>query len=327
MVVGQASLYVLDDGVPCKKREVLRMSRMVRGRRGWALLVVGLVMLGAVLVSTLAGEEDQSFTATRYADVIRFKAKGVTSLRVGIYDLSGQELWASGVRTGQIVDWERTNEWGERLAYGVYLYAAQGWDAQGGVVLETSGKLAFLPGDQVQLQVAPSVASDKTEDGLAPFEDGSIALQPMGLGDTGIFAKVGIGTASPAFPLHVLSTVRNGMQLAFSGPAVGRFQIEHSSNTGFRLEKQPGLQGAQAFSFAVYEYLAGATNLFTIWNDTLHQGAMVIEGGTNNVGIGTLTPVERLDVSNAGGWQLGLTDPVGPDHWEIEVGSIHLSCW
>lgn len=278
------------------------MRRMMRGWRGWALLGVGLVMLGAVLVSVFAGEEDQSFTATPYADVVRFKATGVASLQVGIYDLSGQELWASGVRTGQIVDWERTNAWGERLAYGVYLYSAQGWDAQGGVVLEKSGKLAFLPGDQVQLQVAPSVASPESSDGLAPSDGESITLQPMGLGDTGIFGTVGIGTASPASPLHVLSTDSYGMQLEFSGTPIGRFNINHPSNTGFRLCKLAGANPEQAFSFAVFE--SGGTNLFTIWDDTAHKGCMFIEGGTGNVGIGTSLITAKLTIEDSSGQDL-----------------------
>jgi len=56
------------------------------------------------------------FTATAYSDVIRFEAEGVATLQVRIFDLSGRELWGSGVVSGQIVDWDRRNEWGERLA-------------------------------------------------------------------------------------------------------------------------------------------------------------------------------------------------------------------
>ena len=136
------------------------MQRRQRLRVLWIALI-GAVVLSAVLVPlwVTADSEQVSFTATLYSDVIRFEADGAGSLRVTIYDLAENELWSSGLIPGDFVDWDRTNEQGERLANGYYLYLAQGWDAADRLILNKAGKVVLLPGDQVQLQSAPVTAT------------------------------------------------------------------------------------------------------------------------------------------------------------------------
>lgn len=187
------------------------MKRSVR-RRWIGLLSLGLIAVAAIVVVLLApwqsystgtvfaGTDDDRFTATSYADVIRFEADGVATLQVRIFDLSGKELWDSGVVSAWSVDWDRNNDFGERLAYGAYIYSAQGWNAQGDLIFQKNGKLALMPGDKVQLQAAPVVAPASP---FNPLEDRSLTVQPKGLGDTGIFAAVGIGVDPPLRALHV----------------------------------------------------------------------------------------------------------------------------
>jgi len=179
------------------------MKRRVRNWRIWAL--TGMLLTAAVLVPVFAARQQGDLTATPYADVIRFEAGGaVESLQITIFDLSGRELWGSGVVSSRIIDWGRTNEWGERLAYGAYLYQAVGWDVDGSVVLERSGKLVLLPGDKVQLQAAPAVSDLAGQDKAPTVPEASPTVQPMGLSDIGIFGKVGIGTTSPGVQLDLV---------------------------------------------------------------------------------------------------------------------------
>ena len=180
------------------------MQRRQRVRVLWIALI-GAVVLSAVVVPLLVtadlGEVD--FTATLYADVVRFEADGVASLRVTIYDLSENELWSSGVVVGDFVDWDRTNARGERLANGYYLYLAQGWDTADRLVLNKAGKVVLLPGDQVELRSAPVVGAIGDVSGGV---DSGSPVTTMGLGDTGIFGAVGIGMDPPPHALSVRVT-------------------------------------------------------------------------------------------------------------------------
>ena len=151
------------------------MLKRVKTR--WWALVLGVVATAGLAVSlaVLAGGEGE-LIVTPYSDVIRFEAPGTASLQVQIYDLSGKLLWDSGVVSGGVVDWDRTDEYGERLAYGTYLYLVQGWSVQGDFILQKRGKLTFLPGDRVQLQQAP-------EPGLR--EEASLSLTPLSISSKG----------------------------------------------------------------------------------------------------------------------------------------------
>jgi hypothetical protein len=200
------------------------------------MLSLGLIAVAAIVVvlAVFAGTNDTGFTATGYSDVIRFQAEGVATLQVRIFDLSGREIWDSGMVSGDIIDWDRRNDIGERLAYGAYIYSAQGWNAQGDVNFQKNGKLALMPGDKVQLQAAPLPTPVSP---FNPLEDQSLTVQPKGLGDTGIFGQVGIGTASPSYLLDVYKptgwAVRVGTygeNYRFSGNAMGAYQSGNPAN-------------------------------------------------------------------------------------------------
>jgi hypothetical protein len=167
------------------------------------LSLIAAATLGIVISLLVLGSPERDFTATAYSDMIRFEAEGVATLQVRIFDLSGKEVWDSGVVSGDIVDWDRRNDTGERLAYGAYIYSAQGWNAQGDLIFQKNGKLALMPGDTVQLQAAPLPTPVSPSN---PLEDQSLTVQPKGLGDTGIFGQVGIGTSSPVGDLDIVST-------------------------------------------------------------------------------------------------------------------------
>jgi hypothetical protein len=146
-----------------------------RARIGWLIIVALAATLGIVISLIVLGSPERDFTVTGYSDVVRFEAGGVATLQVTIYDLSGKEVWDSGMVSGTSVDWDRRNESGERMAYGAYLYIAQGWEAGGELSFKKNGKLALMPGDKVQLQQAPVV----TRDNSLPSHTLDTSLQPM----------------------------------------------------------------------------------------------------------------------------------------------------
>jgi len=277
------------------------MKRWVVNWKFWSLLGIGIII--AVLVPVLADREEGTLTATPYADVIRFEAESAATLQVRIFDLSGKELWDSGVVSGQIVDWDRRNEWGERLAYGAYLYTAQGWAAQGDLVLQKKGKLALLPGDKVQLQVAPSGLHPRK---VATPESNDAQVRPMAGGtacscnefsgtnkDVYVEGKVGIGTTGPGAKLHIAD---NG-----TGVKLTRGTL---TTQWFGAENGPAYFGTESDDDLILR--ANARNIGVIKNN-------------GNVGIGTINPSATLEVHGNESDLLALYDPALPGDAKFRV--------
>jgi len=273
------------------------MKHWTHNWRFWGLVGVALAVSAGVLVPVLAGRDEPSFTATRYADVVRFEAGDpVASLQVRIYDLSGKELWDSGVVSGRIVDWDRTNEWGERLAYGAYLYQAFGWDAYGVLAFEKSGKLALLPGDKVQLASTPPVTTDGPDVSFLP-SDSSLTLAPMAYNATNwwVSGLLGVGTDSPIV----------GKQLTISAASL-------AARPGFCLEDRAT---GDFFQFLLRDTVgdgSGETEArFNIKNVSLNQffdfmravfpdtGPPKVCFPQGYVSIGTTSPTAKLTVVNS----------------------------
>jgi len=111
------------------------LKAKLTNRRILIAILVTITLAAGLIVSVLVfATGDSRLTATAYSDVIRFAAEGVATLQVRIFDLSGKEVWNSSVVSGGIVDWDRNNDFGERLAYGAYIYSAQGWNASGDLI-------------------------------------------------------------------------------------------------------------------------------------------------------------------------------------------------
>jgi len=310
------------------------MKRCVRNWRIWAL--VGLVLVAAALVPVFARFGDTDLTATSYADVIRFEAGGaVASLQIRIFDLSGRELWNSGVIPGRIIDWNRTNEWDERLAYGTYLYKAAGWDVDGSVVLERSGKLTLLPGDKVQLQAAPAV-SDLAEQDKAPTISGSSpTVQPMALGDVATFGKVGIGV----YPGRELDIFRAGgvlpivnsvnTMVKFGAPSgcvpwgLRQNALPSSTPTIMWFETAAGNLGTiNAGSYNGIDsmiLMATGSNQLALSGGQSLVSPHVLITNTGKVGVGTVAPTAHLEVHGSESNLLSLYDSSLPGDAKFRV--------
>jgi hypothetical protein len=285
------------------------------------MLSLGLIAVAAIVVvlAVFAGTNDTGFTATGYSDVIRFQAEGVATLQVRIFDLSGREIWDSGMVSGDIIDWDRRNDIGERLAYGAYIYSAQGWNAQGDVNFQKNGKLALMPGDKVQLQAAPLPTPVSP---FNPLEDQSLTVQPKGLGDTGIFGQVGIGTASPSYLLDVYKptgwAVRVGTygeNYCLSGNAMGAYQSGNPAN--LLLNPDGGNVGigtaSPSYLLDVYKPTGWAVRVGTYGENYRFSGNamgayqsgnpanLLLNPDGGNVGIGTSNATARLTVEAGSG--------------------------
>jgi len=259
-------------------------------RRRWVIVLslVTVLTLGIVISLLVLGSPERDFTATAYSDVIRFEAAGVATLQVRIFDLSGKEVWDSGVVSGDIVDWDRRNDTGERLAYGAYIYSAQGWSAQGGLDLQKNGKLALMPGDKVQLQAAPVVTTPGPS--ANPLEDPALTVQPKALGDTYICSKLGIGTSSTPHLFQVTGSAGttyidfSGIRIGFSRPSAN--YIWAMSPGGY-------------YCFGVNGTTPGLGNASLILRP---NGNVEMPGG--NVGIGATSPAAKLEIESSTGQDL-----------------------
>jgi len=286
------------------------MKRWARNWRIWVL--VGIVLMIAALVPVFARFGDTDLTATPYADVIRFEAEGVATLQVRIFDLSGRELWDSGVVSSWVVDWDRRNEFGERLAYGAYLYQAVGWDVDGSVVLERSGKLALLPGDKVQLQAAPAVASSTGSGTLPPCDSEAkeAVYAPMAYHATNwyVSGRLGVGTDAPGFDVDVRKSVNSGT----------RIRIENS-NTGSNAFADLIVGSGTGKAYAVQKFGPGFSkftwggmslaNWARFRSDSGVAGLIFTTGGAGPLVFGT-SDSERMRVSPSGNVGIGTTNPV-----------------
>ena len=248
--------------------------------RWWALVLGAVATAGlAVSLAVLAGGEGE-LIVTPYSDVIRFEAPGVASLQVQIFDLSGNLLWDSGVVSGAMVDWDRRDEWGERLAYGTYLYLVQGWDSTGALKLKKTGKLALLPGDKVQLQQAPATRTSK---GYDKKPASSITLTPLAEDkyyyDNGEVTIGDVGTYDVGFKFH--QSHKDFTWLFRTYDAREGFSIAKLGTGGPELEITTVPGGS-----------------YTDVGLNLGGGRFFVDRFTGNVGIGTTGPAGKVDIHN-----------------------------
>jgi hypothetical protein len=257
------------------------MKRAVRRRWIGLLSLVLIAVVGVVTALVVfAGTSNDEFTATAYADVIRFEAAGVATLQVTIYDLSGKKVWDSGMVSGSSVDWDRNNERGERMAYGAYLYVAQGWEAGGELSFKKNGKLALMPGDKVQLQQAPVVRSttDTSSQASTTDEEPHYAPKSYSYGNLSISGNLGIGVDPGVFPIDIRKSVGYG--------SLGFQMIEQNAPITWRFEVIGNAVPGRAGNFEITEM--GVANHFVI-----------APGG--NVGIGTTSPSAKLEIEATSG--------------------------
>jgi len=301
------------------------MERKRRVRAIWGL--AGAVLAVAAIVVpllVLAGSGQATLTAETYADVIRFGVQGAGTLQIQIYDLSEKELWDSGAISSDFIDWDRTDTWGERLANGYYLYLAQAWDASGRLVLSKTGKVALLPGDQVQLQSAPEhVSSSNPGDAGSDSASTTPLLSAKAVNvdhstESWAFGQVGIGTTSPHAALELMSSTDFQMlqqrPAASSGAVWGgnggnaRFMLGVDSQNNAALELDRGKLGFNQGSALYIDFAFSDDADYDARFIMTDAGLLQLTGdasfaytGSGNVGIGTASATDKLTIEGATG--------------------------
>ena len=262
------------------------MQRRQRVRALWIALIGAVVLAGVVIPLWVTADSGQvSLTATLYADVIRFEADGAASLRLTIYDLAENELWSSGLIAGDFVDWDRTNERGERLANGYYLYLAQGWDGSETLVLNKAGRVVLLPGDQVELKTAPTVSG-------APADSfgGEPVYGPLAYDETNFYIsnRLGVGTDTPAYEVDVAGYVRSEKLMCTSATPQMRWYESDAAD--------------DPSDYMRHEY--GGNKYRMQWRDDSAGtwfNALVVDVAARNLGINTVNATDTLTIECASG--------------------------
>jgi len=288
-----------------------------RIRIGWLIIVASAATLGIVISLLVLGGPERDFTATAYSDVIRFQAEGVATLQVRIFDLSGKEVWDSGMVSGDIVDWDRRNDTGERLAYGAYIYSAQGWNASGDLNFQKNGKLALMPGDTVQLQAAPAVesATNFRQDNLSPEgliqpqavynEDvtinGKLTVNGCAFVSSGNSMSFGLGPSSDAYPMAMNCYVI---------PGVGWYYLA---------DGKAALIASILGDIEFYTASEGIAGQSINWFTEPHPNPVVTVTNHGTLGIGTRNATATLEVHGSATNLLALYDPVAPTDPKFRV--------
>jgi len=259
------------------------MERRRRIKAVWIMTGVALLATAVVVpLLVFASSGQTTLTAESYADVIRFEVRDAASLQITVYDLSEKEIWNSGVVPGDWVDWDRTDTWGDRLANGYYLYRAQAWDINDNLILSKTGKVALLPGDQVQLQRAPSASAPSSGTSLetSPTTEPALQPQPRSYQTTGNITAMDSGSGRY---ISLVPGPMNQQIISSAGninltPASGIVRMTKAGkNFAFQLDTS-----AQAAAI----YLSAA-------------GTSYLNGG--NVGVGTADAPARITVQGTTG--------------------------
>jgi hypothetical protein len=237
---------------------------MLRQRQVLASLLLGGAVVFVLGLGALA--QSVSLTVTAYSDAVRFSAQGaVKELRVEVLSLSGQKVFDSGPVLGNALDWKLANTQGQPVANGVYLYTVTVKDPSGNVTKKL-GKLAVLRGKGVE---APPLAHLNISQLANP------RLQPLGGPDFGSSTVVaGHFNARISFLGAGIWGIADGRfpQLVFGDSGNTYITMQWYSSADFGL---------------IQTYIAGTA-----------AGALALQAGGGNVGIGTSSPAAQIHINN-----------------------------
>ena len=276
--------------------------------------------------STVTQKSSLTITANAAGDRMRITApSSVVQMHVEVYASSGEKLFDQEIRGGNVFDWHLQDGQAQRLAPGAYVCVVTAKTISGkltqkiGAVNVAENSARVRPGNPQQLSLpqtqaigpveadsswtiagenepqTPTVIANNGTDGqmirgrgaltfrLGNFFSG-IDQEQMRLTESG---DLGIGTSEPKAKLDVAGTIRAERFLVVKPKLAGGDKTAAGTQTANAGDSvQPLTTGA------------GTQNQIAKWTDNLGTlGDSSITETAGNVGIGTASPVSRLEVN------------------------------
>jgi hypothetical protein len=153
----------------------------------------------------------------------------------------------------------------------------------------------LLPNFPTQGGACSTVTSPGGTVGYVPYFDGACDIANSILFEDTANSRIGIGTASPAAPLHVAGNGYFSGNRQITLDTAGAVRIQGSTGGWALLLDFIGSGGTHAGGFGAYGTNDALTYYFI--GPTYSSPYMVLKGG--NVGVGTTSPLVKLDARGA----------------------------
>jgi trimeric autotransporter adhesin len=243
-------------------------------RASIALLLVVLFSFGPVFAqeSPKSGKPTAPVvTATARGQQVRFAALGeVQEMRLEVFDTYGQKIFDSSFIKGNLYDWRLTDQQGQRVADGSYLYLVTTRDFS--EQLNQKYGNVLLQQQQVSLELVGRKALPETQ---APALEANRQSEAQTLVD------------------------RVGVEVPVADDATAKTNTDSTSTqSGGTTKDANAPQSPNAVANG-----SGTTNRLTKWTDGANAalGDSVITESGGNIGIGTNTPTNAFTVRRNGG--------------------------
>jgi len=245
--------------------------------RKTTIALVGLILLIGAIIASSAVPKLISYQGVLTDGAGTAVPDGTYNLTFKIYDVSsgGTALWTETQNSVQVTGGIFNVNLGSVNALNL------AFDAPYWLGVSVNGGAELTP--RRQLTAAPYSLSSQAVVGTGNVFPSS--------GD------VGIGTASPSYPLHIKTSNYIGMEI--EGSAAGSWSELRINATG--IGSHPALELKRS-GYNCTSYLDGSGSWVLSLNGTPR---LTMKGASSNLGVGTTSPAEKLDV--AGALRLGTT--------------------
>jgi hypothetical protein len=317
----------------------LNFSRTTALLRGSGIVLILLSVNAFVLSSPRFAVSPQSTNekviASTSAESVRFTSLGVLiQMRLEVIGTSGEVLFDSGFKSGNVIDWHLSDKDGRRLVDGHYLCVVTVTGSSGkttrkqaiadlldqsvGLKQSDSSLLSQAQTDVVGTASSDDVSVTIVEPKESPatvvlaHDDGTAHLVSssgeLSISSGNIFANklmerirltaegnVGIGVTNPRARLEVAGSIRSTEGIVFPD---GSIQYSAASRTLGAKSLRPDKSSADSQNVQPQEVAATQNRIpkFTDGAGTLGDSVM-FESVAGNIGVGTTAPVKKLHVS------------------------------